>query len=326
MVSPLERAWYGHSRWVWLLLPLSWAYGTVVFLRRLAYRLGLAQSTELPVPVLVVGNFTVGGTGKTPLVTALAHRLRNRGVSPGIVTRGYGGKADDWPRLVSESDDPALCGDEAVLMARRAGCPVAASPRRADAARLLLEQGVNFILADDGLQHLALDRDAEIAVQDASRSHGNGWLLPAGPLREHPRSRAPVDIEMVNGINGDFWLEARAAYPLGRADAAVALEDWSGKSVYAVAAIGNPERFFATLRGADIDCEPRPFPDHHAFRQADFQALTDKPIFMTEKDAVKCESLGLQQVWVVPVEIEFTPDAARRVDALLDRLLVRATQ
>ncbi|MAA73967.1 MAG: tetraacyldisaccharide 4'-kinase [Salinisphaeraceae bacterium] len=317
----LERAWYDGSRWIWLLLPLSALYGLIVSIRRQLYARKILTTYRSPAPVLVVGNITVGGTGKTPVVAALVERLSARGLRPGVVTRGYGGQASDWPHQVRGEDDPALYGDEAVLLARRTGVPVVAAPRRADAARQLLDLGVNFIVADDGLQHLALARDAEVEVVDGARGYGNGFLLPAGPLREAQTSRRRVDLRLVNGGEGDFTLQARDCHPLGRPEAREDLRAWSGRAVHAVAAIGHPQRFFDTLTAAGIRVTPHRFPDHHAFDQGDFRGLDDRPIFMTEKDAVKCERLRLPRAFVLPVDAVFTHQARQAVDDLLDRLL-----
>lgn len=322
MQAALERAWYRRgSGWTAALLPLAWLYGAVVRLRRLAYARGWLASTHPGVPVIVVGNLTVGGTGKTPLAAALATRLAERGRRPGIVSRGYGGRAGDVPQAVAADADPAELGDEPVLLARRAGCPVAVCRRRAPAARYLVcEHGVDVIVADDGLQHYALARDAEIAVRDAARGYGNGWLLPAGPLREPLSRLKSVDLELVQGAGGDFGLAGDQAVPVA-GGAARPLSDFAAAAVHAVAGIGDPERFFAMLRAAGLRPIPHPFPDHHRYTAADLAFGDDAAVLMTEKDAVKCTAFAEPRHWYVPVTARLEAAAATRLDSLLERVL-----
>jgi tetraacyldisaccharide 4'-kinase len=262
--------------------------------------------------VIVIGNLTVGGTGKTPLVLWLTGFLRRRGYSPGIVTRGYGGGSDEWPRVVTASSDPRELGDEAVLLARRSGCPVVAGPDRVAAARKLIALGgCDIMVTDDGLQHYRLRRDLEILVVDGSRGFGNGRCLPAGPLREPVSRRRHVDFSVCNGGGCDEGWEMRLVPGklvnlrnpgLSREVAAL-----SGHRVTAVAGIGNPGRFFALLRGRGLRLDERPYSDHHRFSAADAASWLPRPVVMTEKDAVKCEAFAGEDYWYVPVAAQMDP-------------------
>lgn len=310
--------WYGRHRLGLILAPLSWLYCLVVQLRRLAYRSGWLASRRLPVPVVVVGNLTVGGTGKTPAVLKLAELLQARGWRPGIITRGYrgrgGGRGAVAPRRVPPNGEPSDFGDEPVLLARRSGCPVVAGPDRVAAGALALSGGdlVDILLADDGLQHYRLARDIEIAVVDGARGLGNGRCLPAGPLRE-PRGRLTrVDLVLTNGDDaGDGYrmrLVPGAAVKLRDPEVSSPIAGFIGRRVFAVAAIGNPERFFAMLRGLGLKVEGRAYPDHYPFAPSDLADWPAGPVLMTEKDAVKCAPFAGEDHWFLPVEAEL--DAA----------------
>jgi len=301
------------------LLPLSWLYRLVIFLRRSAFRLGLLRSFRLDVPVIVVGNIFVGGTGKTPLVLWLVRYLKGIHLRPGIITRGYGGAAESWPQLVTADSDPREVGDEPVLLAQRSGCPVVASPDRHKAAETLLQRyHCNVIVSDDGLQHYRLHRDLEIVVLDAARGLGNGHLLPAGPLRE-PRTRLrSVDLLVANG--GPSWLtpyyftlRLGSAWSLIRPDELVQLTDFSGRQVHGVSGIGNPDRFFAALARFGIQVIQHPFADHHPFEARDIQFDDDLPVLMTEKDAVKCIGFASRRHWAVPAETVLTGETERAI-------------
>lgn len=307
---------YTRSPMVWPLLPLSGLYCAVVVLRRWAYRVGLKKTQRLDVPVIVIGNLTVGGTGKTPLVTWLAQFLKEHGYRPGLVARGYGGKATHWPQTVTPDSDPALVGDEPVLLARATGCPMVVAPDRVAAARALLaEHDCNVILSDDGLQHYALGRDIEIAVIDGERRFGNGHCLPAGPLREPARRLKEIDLIVSNGAarQGEFAMQMHT----GEANNLVsgerrALETFRGQPVHAVAGIGNPTRFFTALRDAGLTIEPHTFPDHHAYRPEDL-AFGAAPVLMTEKDAVKCRHFAQANLWAVGTQVDLPDGFGARV-------------
>lgn len=305
-----------------LLAPLGWLMAAAVLLRRRLYQYGLRRSRRLPVPVIVVGNIFVGGTGKTPLVIWLCQRLQAMGHRPGIVLRGYGGRASTWPQWVQAESDPELVGDEAVLLARQAGVAVAAGPQRPAAAALLVEAGCDVIISDDGLQHYALARDAEIAVIDAGRGLGNGRCLPAGPLREPRRRLASVDLTIANGAPSAltpyfFKLVAEPLQPLHPAAGAAP----TGGPVHAVAGIGNPQRFFDQLRRQGFDPIEHPFPDHHRYRAEELQFGDGLPILMTAKDAVKLSGAALTGCWVLPVRAEPDTATCNALDALLAQVM-----
>lgn len=318
----LVNGWYRRSPWLLLLTPLSLLYRITITLRHLLYRAGLLKTHRLPVPVIVVGNLAVGGTGKTPLVAWLAEYLAQAGHRPGIVSRGYGGQASHWPQQVRPDSDPAMVGDEAVLLARNSGCPMAVGPDRVAAARSLLEYSdCDLILSDDGLQHYALQRDIEIAVIDGVRRFGNGFCLPAGPLREPVKRLARADLVVVNGLGNrdEYPMQMRLSgvRELQGGGAARDLQSFRGQSVHAVAGIGNPQRFFAALRQAGLRLDEHVFPDHHPFTPEDLEFGDNRPVIMTEKDAVKCRDFGLRNGWYAPVTIEMPREFAARVSTLL---------
>ena len=318
MKSPtevMESIWYARHPAALALTPLSAVYRGVVAARRLAYSSGLLSTYATDVPVIVVGNMTPGGTGKTPLVVWLVNYLRSIGYAPGVVARGYRGRAKRWPQQVRPDSDPAVVGDEPILIARRTQCPVAVGPRRGEAVDALLEhEDCDVIVSDDGLQHYSLERHFEIVVVDGVRRFGNGRCLPAGPLRE-PLSRLDtVDMIVTNGIagRGEFSMKYRATHvhPVSGGEP-VPIERFEPKDVHAVAGIANPDRFFSMLRARGFRVTPHAFRDHHGFTHADLDFSDDRPILMTEKDAVKCEHLRLRRCWYIPVTAEL-PDVFRR--------------
>jgi tetraacyldisaccharide 4'-kinase len=262
--------------------------------------------------VIIVGNLTVGGSGKTPLVIWLARFLKQQGRRPGIVTRGYGGAAAEWPQTVTPESDPDAVGDEPVLLAREAGCPVVADPDRARAARRLAQTlGCDIVVSDDGLQHYRLARDLEIAVIDGTRRFGNGRCLPAGPLRE-PRSRlSAVDARVTLGQpQAGEWgmaLVTRSFHRLEAPETTAGTERFRDRPVHAVAGIGHPARFFDHLRGLGLDVVEHPFPDHHRYRAEELQFRDGGEILMTQKDAVKCERLAGVSGWVLAVTAQPEP-------------------
>ena len=296
----LERRWYGQVPPNAALRALAGAFGRVAESRRRR-----ARPERAGVPVIVVGNIAVGGTGKTPLVIALVEARRARGWRPGVISRGHGRRTRD-ARRVSAGATPAEVGDEPLLIAHRTAAPVAVAFRRIEAARLLVESGeVDLLIADDGLQHHGLARDLEILVIDGRRRYGNGRLLPAGPLREPAARAARCDFIVCNGGRPEagevlMQLELQQAETLDGA-ARRSLESFAGQGVHAVAGIGNPKRFFGSLVAKGMQVLPHAFPDHHAFRPADLDFGDDAPVLMTEKDAVKCRDFARPHWYAVPV-------------------------
>jgi tetraacyldisaccharide 4'-kinase len=279
---------------------------------------GPSDRQALSAPVIVVGNFTAGGTGKTPLVIALAEHLAERGFRPGIVSRGYG-RTSTEPVRVGRETPVEQCGDEPKLMFERTGLPVLVDRDRLAAAVALISDGCGVVIADDGLQHANLSRDIEIEVVDGERRYGNGLLIPAGPLREPPR---PVDLRVVNGgeaHGGEYQMRLRLGSPIAIASGEPrSLDSLAGMTVDAIAGIGNPGRFFEALRHIGISVREHGFADHHRYCAEDFAGFTG-PLLMTEKDAVKCRQLGLSDAWAVPVRAELPVDFFPDLDALLDR-------
>jgi tetraacyldisaccharide 4'-kinase len=321
--SWLNKIWYDGVSPPWWMPPLSALYGALSSIRRKAYSLRLARSTRLPCPVVVVGNLTVGGTGKTPLVCWLAGQLIELGFRPGVVTRGYGGSSRG-ARLVQASDNSDKVGDEAILLARRSRVPVATGRNRPAAAQLLINAGCDVIVSDDGLQHYALQRDCEIIVIDGDRRFGNGRLLPAGPLRERPARLARADAIVINGgdADGDGALRMRLLATSAVAmkyGTAKPLREFSGQPVHAIAAIGNPQRFFAMLRAIGIHAVEHPLPDHAKLRIDDISFADDLAVLMTEKDAVKCRDIAGPHHWYVPVNVAFAAGDAEKLRSIVGR-------
>lgn len=326
----LNRRWYGSARACAALAPPEWLYGAAVSARRLAYRRGWAAVRSAGAPVVVVGNLTVGGTGKTPLTIWLATRLAQRGLAIGLVSRGYGRHSRQVTVLGPDSSWRDV-GDEPLLLHRRTQCATAVARDRVAAARALIERGARLILADDGLQHLSLARDCEIVVVDGSRGFGNGRLLPAGPLREPLARLHTVDALVINGPPEHDSLRACAPFlgaslrmtlvpgPARRLVSGETrpIESFRGPA-HAVAAIGHPERFFRELAARGVQPIPHPFPDHHPVSAAELDFRDDLPVLMTEKDAVKCTTAD-PRLWCVPVQAHFSEADAQRLMGLVMR-------
>lgn len=336
----VERLWYGDSvvskAVSLLLMPFSLLFHIVIALRRAAYHRGWFASTRVAVPVVVVGNIAVGGTGKTPLVVALVQRLTGQGIQVGIVSRGYGRVADGGPVIVAPDSTAADVGDEPLLLARRTGVPVCVCRDRVAAAETLVrEANVEIIFSDDGLQHYRLRRDLEIAVIDGARGIGNGFMLPAGPLREPADRLAAVDFVFVNGGSGTsdgqglvgrgfdghaFELEPSGVIGLDGVTTE-RLETFAGQRVWALAGIGNPQRFFTTLASAGIDALPVDVPDHGRVSLPHLRDQHAWPILMTEKDAVKYTDKPVADAWYVPVDARMSPDSETLVMRRIQQLL-----
>lgn len=332
--SFLQRLWYdGAAPGLLLpLIPLSWLFGAIVTARRAAYRRGWLKAVRVPRPVIVVGNVTVGGTGKTPLTMWLASSLQSRGLRVGIILRGYGGRSARWPRIVDATTPWEDVGDEALLLARRTGAIVVAGPDRVADARLAIERGADVIVSDDGLQHYRLARDCEIAVIDGRRGLGNARLLPAGPLREPGARLDEVDLKVVTH-------RAAGAAPAGGTAGALvvspslgdavsiktgehrSLESFSGTAVHAIAGIGHPQAFFDALSALNLRVHAHPMPDHARLGAADISFPDAAPVLMTEKDAVKCAAIADERHWAVRMDLQMSAADAAAVAAMIDRLL-----
>jgi len=308
----VENQWQRNTGLTLLLTPLSWLYCGLVAMRKLAYARGWKPSVRLPVPVIVVGNITVGGAGKTPFSAWLADLLKKQGYRPGIISRGYGGSHSGEPLPVDADNDPAVAGDEPVLLARRSGCPVVICRDRVAAARLLLDQTrCDVIIADDGLQHLRLQRDMEVVIIDGKRGLGNKKCIPSGPLREKPDKLHEVDFVVFNGADHagrwNMQLVGESLVALAEQKTRKPLAQLQGRAVHAVAGIGNPQRFFQALRDAGLRVTEHPFPDHYRFRAEDLDFGDALPLIMTEKDAVKCEGFARKNWWYLPVTAQPDP-------------------
>lgn len=315
----IARIWSGESPLWLLLLPLSWLYGLVSGGIRLSYRLGIKKAWRSPVPVVVVGNLTAGGNGKTPVAIWLVEQLQKQGIKVGVVSRGYGGKAEHYPLILTSETTTAQAGDEPVLIYQRTGAPVAVSPERSDAVKALLAtHSPQIIITDDGLQHYRLARDVEIVVIDGVRRFGNGWWLPAGPMRERASRLKSVDAVIVNG-----GVPRESEIPM-QLQPGLAVNLLTGEKrdvaslagIVAMAGIGHPPRFFATLE----QCGAHPLKtvalaDHQALTAASVEALADEnhSLVMTEKDAVKCRSFARDNWWYLPVDAVFDDQRASQL-------------
>ncbi|HJP03653.1 MAG: tetraacyldisaccharide 4'-kinase [Gammaproteobacteria bacterium] len=314
LVKVFDTLWYGGSRWALGLLPVAWVFGALTGLRRYLYRHNFKKCPSLPVPVIVVGNISAGGAGKTPVVAWLSQQLLESGYAPGIVSRGYGAQRNDEAVMVQPGADPEIYGDEAVLLAELTACPVCVCIDRSAAVQRVAREGVNVVIADDGLQHYRMRRDFELVVVDAARGFGNGFLLPAGPLREPISRLDSVDAVLVNGESA---LIGGIPFRLQQGEA-VSLEDgtkrpldsFAGQKVWSVAGIGNPERFDAQLRAAGILPDPVPVPDHGRISLSDLQARRQQPVLMTSKDEVKYRNEQTDDCWCVTAQAQFTEDHA----------------
>lgn len=335
----LPALWYQRptAALLYPLLPLAGLFRALVGLRRTLFRRGVIASTCLPVPVVVVGNLTVGGSGKTPLVLWLVENLRARGWRPGIISRGYGG-AREGVLAVTAGAEAALVGDEPLLLARRSGVPVFVGRDRVAAAQVLLTDhpDCNVIVSDDGLQHYRLQRTVELAVFDG-RAAGNGHLLPAGPLRE-PVSRLSevtavvwnsatlaqmAHLDHLPGVpRFAMRLEAAPFHALSDTRRTCSADDLRGRRLFAMAGIGDPGRFFAQLAALGLEFEAHPFPDHQAYSPTDLAFARNGVLLMTEKDAVKCAAFNLGEAWVLPVAAQIDPasDGRTLLDTLLEKL------
>jgi tetraacyldisaccharide 4'-kinase len=326
-MKTLVDHWYSSNPLLRLLLPFSFVYRIGCFFHRFLYRSGIKKKYQTSVPIVVIGNMTVGGTGKTPLVIELAKFLIDHGYQPGIVSRGYKAKGKKFPQRVLPESNPQLVGDEPVLLAIKTACPVVIDPKRGKAVDMLLKQNqCNVIISDDGLQHYGLERHLEIVIVDGERQFGNGFCLPAGPLREPLKRLSRVDFILENtdySHHFPYTMKFLAEDIVNLVDKdlifnkAVALE----KNIHAVAGIGNPNRFFNMLREMGLPIREHRFPDHYIYREEDFAFCSaEEIIIMTEKDAIKCKSFAKNNYWVLPirsqVSSEFLSDFFKKLSEL----------
>ena len=301
----LAAAWYRADPWLWLLRPLEGLYRLAVGTRVWLYRSGIFNTYQPERPVVVVGNITTGGTGKTPFVIALVDALEARGISAGVVSRGYGARGGGFPHIVGDGSTAGDCGDEPLLIHRRTGSPCVVSPSRVDACRALLEAySVDLVISDDGLQHYALGRTLEIALFDVALGVGNGFCLPAGPLREPLRRLDTVDFSLrrgSRGIDGDVIYQPDCLVNLRDNRELAPTPRELGAHIYAVSGIAEPQQFADMLEGLGFEPESVNFGDHHDFQEDDLKGLVGKPIIMTEKDAVKCAAFAGENSWYLRI-------------------------
>jgi tetraacyldisaccharide 4'-kinase len=327
-MKSLQEYWYQPNVFVWLLLPLSWLYCFITVVRRKLYQLNIKKSYSSQVPVVVVGNIVVGGSGKTPLLISLCEYIQENGFKPGVVSRGYGGSITGVKQL-SENDTADLVGDEPLMIFQRTKIPVVVGADRVTAVEHLLKNNqCDIVFSDDGLQHYRMRRDFEIAVVDSSRRFGNGFCLPAGPLRERISRLNDVDMVVYNGVKSvtpeqcSYELQIVSLNRLNSEKSSL-LSSFTKKPVHAVAGIGNPARFFEQLSHHGVEVIEHAYPDHHVYQQHDFSGWDKDCIIMTEKDAVKCRHLSLADAWVVKVKAVFSDVLEKQLSADLLPLLKR---
>jgi len=324
----VTKSWYQGAYWLYFLWPLYLVYRVVTLLRKYLYQVRFFKSYRAKVPVIVVGNITLGGTGKSPLVAYLVESLKEMGFKPGVVSRGYGAKiSSEQVREVHTNSLVSEVGDEPLMLKLRVDCPIFVSPTRALAVQALENQGCDIVITDDGLQHYALGRDIEICVFDGERKWGNGFLLPMGPMREPLKRINKTDFVVMNGAD---WLERlqpkTTAFRMDleasnlqslNNDQSLSLSALKGKEVVAIAGIGNPERFFNTLVMEGLLVESHGFNDHHAYTQSDVSFKGERPLIMTEKDAVKCRTFNLSDAWYLPVSAKLSGELATQIVTVL---------
>lgn len=330
----IERSWYKQGFVSYLFLPLTLVFWLLMITRKFLFAVGLKTQQKSKIPVIVVGNITVGGTGKTPFVIYLVKLLKSMGYKPGIVSRGYGAKEDEntpFPRLLTSDMDVALSGDEPKLLALRANVPVVIDPKRANAVSFISEQtDCDIIISDDGLQHYSMGRDLEVVLIDQQRGLGNGWLLPVGPLRESKSRLKTVDLVVENsGFNNsneeqDYALTASSPYQLENAEL-----ELKTKTVHLISGIGNPQRFLDTAEGMGFKVASTTWlPDHHNFTLSDFSHFSENDlVLMTEKDAVKClplaDKTNSKNWYVLPISAAISDTIEQELKSKITNLMTR---
>lgn len=329
LAKKIQQGWSDPNILTYLLLPLSLLYMAIMWLRKVFYKNNLFHVYQAGVPVLIVGNISVGGTGKTPLTMAIVERARSLGYTPGVISRGYGGQALEWPQVVTPETSAHFVGDESVLIAHKTGCPVVVGPNRGETIDMLLSKyPCDLIISDDGLQHYALARNAEIAVLDKQRRHLNKFCLPAGPLRESIARLKSVDLIMnhvapVERSSDDVFDESELSlFRLQHQGIKCVLNHKLHQlddktTIHAVAGIGHPIRFFRQLRALGFNVVEHAFPDHHRYSAEDFDFVGNDYVIMTAKDAVKCASFAADNWYYLAVEVELNRLASTKLDKLL---------
>ena len=302
----VDRVWYSKNTLSLLLLPISWIYIIIIKIRSALYRVGIIPISKINVPIIVVGNITAGGTGKTPLVIWLANYFKNKGFLPGIISRGYGGKYLSNIEFVHPNSDPLLVGDEPLIIAKKCNCPVAVAKKRVRAAKELVSKyNCNIIISDDGMQHYSLGRDIEIAVIDGQRRLGNGYCLPAGPLREPKNKLLNIDLIVSKYTSqiSEYTMEYiyQDLISLGKPAKTISLSELCDMKVHVITGIDNPENFFSYLQTHKLELIIHQFPDHHIYEEHEVVFNDDLPIIMTEKDAVKCARYSNNNHWYIPI-------------------------
>jgi tetraacyldisaccharide 4'-kinase len=329
----IEKLWYGKNRLFWLLIPFSLLYGLIALIRRFLYRLGILKPWRSPVPIIIIGNLSVGGNGKTPLVVGLIESLKQKGLQVGVVSRGYGGKSDCYPLILNKTTTTEQAGDEPVLIYQRTNVPIAVSPHRSDAVQALLKRyQLDVILTDDGLQHYALSRDIEVVVVDGKRLFGNGWWMPAGPMRERESRLKSVDLIIINGdsVNNLAQKYPNKVYTMQLTPRyAVNLLTQEKKplsslqNICAIAGISHPNRFFDMLIKMQMNViKTIPFADHQQFTLLLLNDIAnfDQTLLMTEKDAVKCRQFAQANWWYLPVDAVIPVQVIEQICSLLDKI------
>lgn len=317
LANRIEKSWYENKWWNLWLLPLTAIFFLLSHSRRLLFTQLIKSPKNNTIPVVVIGNITVGGTGKTPLTCQLVSLLREQGIQVGIISRGYGSNAPYYPYALAKNENAITVGDEPKLLRDRLDCPVVIGSDRNAAIRLLSEQGVDLILSDDGLQHYKMARDYEIVVLDATRKLGSNWLLPAGPLREGAWRLDRVDSVILNGSddNNQGMCIVPSAWINAKTGEREALDYFAGQKMHAIAGIGNPQRFFSTLDALGVAHKDTIFADHHAFVSSDLQVddTYSKQLVMTEKDWVKCAAFADEDMWYLEINASLKVGLAEKL-------------
>lgn len=320
--SLAEEVWYGEHTLKYVLIPFSYLFQLIVLIRRIAYSAGVLPTRRVSVPVIIIGNLTAGGTGKTPLTIWLAKHLKDKGHTPGIISRGYGGSSSKTPQQVRTDSNPEQVGDEPIIISKNTGLPVAVCQNRYLAAEALIKHhSVDVIISDDGLQHFGLARDLEIVVIDGARRFGNGYCLPAGPLREPKSVLNHIELLVSNGKaqRGEHPMEFEAGklHKVNEPHVTIDIAQLNGQTVNAVAGIGNPKRFFTLLSNLGMQVNRFPNPDHYHYQQGDLDFSDQLPVVMTEKDAVKCLEIAHDNCWYLPIKAKMNDAFVMRLDKTL---------